>query len=399
MGKPRLKKHRRHKRHAPPGAAPGTLSIPANFTKPVLRLMSYDAQRFDEKPIEDPSELRAILADTSRVHWIDVRGLGDENVLRELAEIFDIHPLALEDIAHVPQRPKIESYDHHLFIIARTVVLKTSHDMESETIALFLGPNYVLTLHEAAPECFDPVIARLRKPGGRHRKSKADYLLYSLLDAIIDNFFPVLEVYGEYLEGLEEETVTHPHAGTLTAIHCAKRELIELRRVLWPQRDMIGNLIREDTDLIAQDVRIYLRDCLDHSIHVMDMVESYREITSGLHDVYLSAVGQRTNEIMRVLTIISTIFIPLTFIVGVYGMNFNTETSAWNMPELNWKYGYPATIAVMVLISAVQLFFFWKKGWIFRVKKEDSNAPAAPQVPVPGTALIPPPPPSQNAPK
>lgn len=383
MRKPRLKKHRKHKQHAPPGAGPGTLSIPSHFSKPTIKLMSYDAQRFDEQDITKVSELKPVLADTSRVHWIDVRGLGDENVLRELAALFNIHPLALEDIAHIPQRPKLEAYENHLFIIARMVVLKASHDMESETVALFLGSNYVLTIHEATPECFDPVIARLRKPGGRHRKWGSDYLLYSLLDAIIDHFFPVLEVYGEYLEGLEEETVTKPHAGTLTAIHCAKRELIELRRVLWPQRDMIGNLIREDSALLSQDVRIYLRDCLDHSIHVMDMVESYRELTSGLHDVYLSAVGQRTNEIMRILTIISTIFIPLTFIVGVYGMNFNTDASPWNMPELNWKYGYPLAVAVMALITLVQLFFFWRKGWIFSSVNKDDAARAGPALPPP----------------
>jgi magnesium transporter len=381
MRKPRLKKHRKHKHHAPPGAGPGTLSIPSHFSKPTIKLMSYDAQRFEEKDIGKVSELKPVLADTTRVHWIDVRGLGDESVLRELAALFNIHPLALEDIAHIPQRPKLEAYENHLFIIARMVVLKASHDMESETVALFLGSNYVLTIHEATPECFDPVIARLRKPGGRHRKWGADYLLYSLLDAIIDHFFPVLEVYGEYLEALEEETVTKPHAGTLTAIHCAKRELIELRRVLWPQRDMIGNLIREDSALLSQDVRIYLRDCLDHSIHVMDMVESYREITSGLHDVYLSAVGQRTNEIMRVLTIISTIFIPLTFIVGVYGMNFNTEASPWNMPELNWKFGYPLAVVVMGLITVVQLYFFWRKGWIFQTTLKDDAAGAGPVLP------------------
>lgn len=364
MGKGRWKKQKR-KRHAQPGASPGTLVIEAAAKKTVLKVISYDAVRFEERTLHRVSELEPLLRDPTLVHWVDVRGLGDEQTLRDIGGLFGIHPLSLEDCVHSQQRPKIENYDSHLFIMARMVMLRAAHDMEADQVGMFLGKNYVLTLQDDTPDCFDPVRARLKRPTGQHRKSGADYLCYSLLDSIVDNYFPVLETFGEYLETLEEETVTRPHPGTLTAIHCAKRELLDMRRVLWPQRDMLVGLLREETTLVTPSTRVYLRDCLDHSVHVMDMIESFREITSGLHDVYLSAVGQRTNEIMKVLTIISTIFIPLTFIAGVYGMNFNTEKSPWNMPELNAYYGYPITMAAMFVIALGLVYYFVRKGWIF----------------------------------
>lgn len=381
MGKARWKKQKR-KRHAHPGASPGTLVIEPAAKKPVIKVISYDATRFEERSFQRVSELEPLLRDPALTHWIDVRGLGDEAMLRDVGALFGIHPLSLEDCVHSQQRPKIENYETHLFIMARMVMLRAAHDMEADQVGMFLGRNYVLTLQDDTPDCFDPVRARLKRPTGQHRKAGADYLCYSLLDAIVDNYFPVLETFGEYLETLEEETVTRPHPGTLTAIHCAKRELLDMRRVLWPQRDMLVGLLREETALVTPSTRVYLRDCLDHSVHVMDMIESFREITSGLHDVYLSAVGQRTNEIMKVLTIISTIFIPLTFIAGVYGMNFNTEKSPWNMPELNLYYGYPVTMAVMFVIGLGLVYYFVRKGWIFSSARSEVGLP--PQALAPG---------------
>jgi len=374
MSRSRWKKQKR-KRHAHPGASPGTLVIEAASKRPALRVISYDAVRFEDRSLNSVAELEPLLKDPVMTHWIDVRGLGDEQTLRELGTLFGIHPLSLEDCVHSQQRPKLENYETHLFIMARMVMLRAAHDMEADQVGMFLGKNYVLTLQDDTPDCFDPVRARLKRPTGQHRKSGADYLCYSLLDAIVDNYFPVLETFGEYLETLEEETVTRPHTGTLTAIHCAKRELLDMRRVLWPQRDMLVGLLREETALVTPSTRVYLRDCLDHSVHVMDMIESFREITSGLHDVYLSAVGQRTNEIMKVLTIISTIFIPLTFIAGVYGMNFNTEKSPWNMPELNWYYGYPITMAGMFVIALGLVYYFVRKGWIFSSVQSEVGPP------------------------
>jgi magnesium transporter len=364
MSRVKIKKLRQKKRHAAPGASPGTL-VMVPGARPTIHVISYDAEHLEERVVEKPSELKHYLDHKSKVTWIDVRGLGDEGSLRELARMFNIHPLALEDVVHSPQRPKTEQYEDHQFVIARMVMLRSKEDMEAEQVSIFLGRNYVLTFQEDTPDCFDPVRERLRRRSGIHRRSGADYLCYSILDAIVDNYFPVLEAYGEYLEELEEQTVTKPVTQTLAHIHAAKRELLDLRRVLWPQRDTINQLIRDESEFISQGVRVFLRDCYDHAVQVMDMVETYREVMSGLHDVYLSSIGNRTNEIMKVLTIISTIFIPLTFIAGVYGMNFHTDKSPWNMPELDWYYGYPVTMFVMLMIGLSLLFYFYRKGWIF----------------------------------
>ncbi|HYF48552.1 MAG TPA: magnesium/cobalt transporter CorA [Planctomycetota bacterium] len=361
----RIHKLHPRKRRAEPGASPGTLTLSGESRKPSLSVISYNRETLEEQTLTGPAEIRRFLDMPDRVTWLAVRGLGDEHVLRELADIFHIHPLALEDVVHSPQRPKVDEYDDHRFIIARMVILKSADDMHAEQISIFLGKNYVLTFMEDVPDCLDPVRNRLRKQGGLHRTHGADYLCYSILDAIIDNYFPVLEAYGEYLETLEDQTVLKPTRRTLSAIHTAKRELLDLRRVIWPQRDTINSLIRDESPLISAPVKVFLRDCHDHAVQVMDMVETYREITSGLHDVYLSSIGNRTNEIMRVLTIISTIFIPLTFIAGVYGMNFKTEASPYNMPELTWYFGYPLCLLLMLLIALSLLYFFKRKGWLF----------------------------------
>jgi magnesium transporter len=214
---------------------------------------------------------------------------------------------------------------------------------------------------------------RIRAGKGAIRKQKGDYLAYTLIDSIIDGFFPVLEAYGERIEELEDEVVTNPTRRTIEKIYQIRRELLALRRAIWPQRDAINVLIRDGSDLISPDVRVYLRDCYDHAVQVMDMVETYRELTSGLMDVYLSSVGNRMNEVMKFLTVMSSIFIPLTFIAGIYGMNFNTEKSPLNMPELNWYWGYPVCLAVMVAIASGLVYFFWRRGWFenFSTIKKD----------------------------
>ncbi|MHC5724992.1 MAG: magnesium/cobalt transporter CorA, partial [Nostoc sp.] len=228
-----------------------------------------------------------------------------------------------------------------------------------------LGKNYLLTVQEEPEhDCFEAVRSRIEKNKGTIRKQGADYLAYALLDAIIDGFFPVLELYGERIEELEEEVIVKPTPQTPQNIYQIRRELLQLRRAIWPQRDAINSLIRDGSELIGEEVRIYLRDCYDHTVQVMDMVETYRELASGLMDVYLSAVGNKMNEIMKVLTIVSTIFIPLTFVAGIYGMNFNTEKSPYNMPELNSYWGYPVCLAVMGAIAFGLLFFFWRRGWL-----------------------------------
>ncbi|HEY9783458.1 MAG TPA: magnesium/cobalt transporter CorA [Leptolyngbyaceae cyanobacterium] len=347
-----------------PGSLPGTLSIEPDATPPVILLFDYNQTALTCQQLATPEECFPYL-DSDSVSWVDVQGLGSENILQRLGQVFKLHPLVLEDIVNVPQRPKVEEYEDQLVVIARMVIPKESgYGFYSEQVSFVLGEHYLLTVQEEPEhDCFEQVRMRIRQNKGVLRKQKADYLAYTLIDAIIDGFFPVLEAYGEYIEDLEEEVVTNPTRQTLQKIYRVRRELLTLRRAIWPQRDAINSLIRDGNELITDHVHIYLRDCYDHAVQVLDMVETYRELTSGLMDVYLSAVSNRMNEIMKLLTVISSIFIPLTFIAGVYGMNFNTEKSPWNMPELNWYWGYPLCLAAMAAIAFGLIYFFWRRGW------------------------------------
>ncbi len=346
------------------GTIPGTLYIEEDASPTKIVLIDYNEINAARVQLNRPEDSIPYL-DTESVSWVDVLGLGCEDVLRRLGKVFDLHPLVLEDIVNVPQRPKVEDYEDHLVIIAQMVMLKEKGDsFWIEQVSLVLGKHYLLTVQEEPTrDCFQPVRDRIRTHKGIIRKQAADYLAYTLLDAIIDGFFPVLEAYGEKIEDLEEEVVTNPTRRTLAKIYQVRRELLALRRAIWPQRDAINSLIRDGSDLISPEVRIYLRDCYDHAVQVMDMVETYRELASGLMDVYLSSVGNKMNEIMKLLTVISSIFIPLTFIAGVYGMNFNTEKSPWNMPELNSYWGYPVCLAAMAATACSLVLFFWRRGW------------------------------------
>ncbi len=347
-----------------PGSMPGTLSIEPDAPHPVIVLIDYNEQTAVRLQVETPEECTPHL-DTESVSWVDVKGLGSEDILTRLGAVFTLHPLVLEDIVNVPQRPKVEEYDDQLLIIAQMVMLRRSgKGFLSEQVSLILGKHYLLTVQEEPEhDCFAAVRERIRLNKGTIRKHNADYLAYTLLDSIIDGFFPILERYGEEIEELEDEVVANPTRQTLEKIHKIKRDLLTLRRSIWPQRDAINSLIRDGSDLISDEVRIYLRDCYDHAVQVLDMVETYRELASSLMDVYLSSVSNRMNEVMKFLTIVSTIFIPLTFIAGVYGMNFNTEKSPFNLPELNWYWGYPLCWAMMIAIATVLVVFFRRKGW------------------------------------
>ncbi len=347
-----------------PGTSPGKLNIPDDAPPAELVLIDYNGERATRSAIADPATIGQCL-ETHTVSWIDVLGLGNLATWAELSSIFKLHPLLVEDIVNVPQRPKIEHYQDQLLIIAVMVVLRADgKGFTKEQVSLVLGKNYLLTVQEEPEEdCFHGVRHRIDGGRGNIRKQGADYLAYCLLDAIIDGFFPVLEYYGELIEDLEEEVMTKPDRSTLERIYQIRRELLTLRRAIWPQRDAINSLIRDGSELISHDVQVYLRDCYDHTIQVMDMVETYRELATGLMDVYLSSVSNKMNEIMKLLTIVSAIFIPLTFIAGVYGMNFNREKSPLNMPELEWYWGYPACLALMAIIAGCLVWFFWKRGW------------------------------------
>lgn len=350
-----------------PGNVPGTLVIDENAYYPEIILIDYNTDNYTKQEIASPEECIPFL-DANSVSWVDVRGLGNLDILQRVGQVFDLHPLVLEDVVNMAERPKTEDYEDQLLIIARMVVPKVNaFGFYSEQVSLVLGKTYLLTVQEEPEhDCFDAVRSRIEKSKGIIRKSGADYLTYALLDAIIDGFFPVLERYGEQIEDLEEEVITKPTQKTLQKIYKIKRELLQLRRAIWPQRDVISSLMRDSGENISDEVRIYLRDCYDHAVQVIDMVETYRELTSGLMDVYLSAVSNKMNEIMKILTVVSSIFIPLTFVAGIYGMNFNTEKSPYNMPELNWYWGYPLCLAVMAAIAGGLLFFFWRRGWLER---------------------------------
>lgn len=347
-----------------PGNLPGTLDINPDAPPPVIVLIDYNEESAIRQELATPEQCAPHL-DSQSVSWVDVKGLGSEDVLQRLGKVFDLHPLVLEDVVNVPQRPKIEEHGNQLVIISRMVTIhEDSQTFESEQVSLILGKHYLLTVQEEPRyDCFGTIRDRIRTSKGSIRRHGPDYLAYTLIDAIIDGFFPVLEAYGEQLEDLEEEVVANPSRQTLQKIHAVKRELLTLRRAIWPQRDAINSLIRDGSPLISEEVRVYLRDCYDHAIQVLDMVETYREIASSLMDVYLSSVSNRMNEVMKFLTVISSIFIPLTFIAGVYGMNFNTEKSPYNMPELNWYLGYPLCLAAMGTIATFLVVLFWRRGW------------------------------------
>ena len=347
-----------------PGSLPGTIDLPSNAAPPDIVLIDYNESSATRLKINTPEECAPYL-DTHSVSWVDVLGLGNEETWLKLSKVFNLHALVLEDVVNVPERPKVDDFDSQIVIIAWMVMLKeNTHGFYIEQVSFVLGEDYLLTVQEEPErDCFSRVRDRIRYNKGIIRQRKADYLAYALLDAIIDGYFPVLEAYGERIEELEDEVVTNPSRQTLQEIYKIRRELLALRRAIWPQRDALNTLIRDSSNLISPEVRIYLRDCYDHAVQVIDIVETYRELSSGLMDVYLSSISNKMNEIMKLLTVISTIFIPLTFIAGVYGMNFNPEKSPWNMPELNWYWGYPVCWAVMIAVAAALVYFFWRRGW------------------------------------
>jgi magnesium transporter len=361
------------KRHAPPGASPGTLIISPKARPTRIRVMQFNADSLVEKDIT-VDELTQYLSDHT-ITWVDVHGLKDEGILRRLSEIFGIHPLALEDVVHTPQRPKAEFYEQHIFFITRMAYMEREHDAEVEQLSMFIGKNYVLTFQNYTTGNLEPVRTRIRGGKGPIRKTGADYVAYAIIDTVLDKYYPILEDLGEEIESIEHLTIAKPDQKTLQRIYHVKRELLDLRRAVWPQRDAISSLMRDESPFISDTVRIYLRDCYDHIIQLMDVIDTYREVSSNLMDIYLSTLSNKTNEVMKVLTIMASIFIPLTFIVGIYGMNFEY------MPELTWKWGYPAVWIVMIVLSGGMLLNFKRRGWLNGSQKESAKSDAG----VPGS--------------
>lgn len=358
----------RHKKRRKPPAQTwtpaGTLLIDPNAAPSVLDVFAFGCDELVEKRLENAGWIEE---NRSKYHvlWINVDGLGDHHVVTELGRIFDLHKLALEDVLHVTQRPKVDVYEGYLFITLRMLYEHESR-VETEQLSLFVGKDFVISFQEGIPgDCLEPVRERLRKDSTRLRAGAADFLAYNLIDAVVDGYFPFLELLGERLETLENEVLIKPSRQVVREIHDIKRDLLIIRRAVWPLREAINPLLREETPIITHETRVFLRDCYDHCIQVVDLVETYRELGSSLMDIYLSSLSNRMNEVMKVLTMITTIFVPLTFIAGIYGMNFNTEKSPYNMPELNARYGYVACILVMAVIAMLQLWFFYSNGWLF----------------------------------
>jgi magnesium transporter len=374
------KNRRRH--HKPlfhrrtlPGASPGTLVADPASRKPVVRVMAYNADHVLERELRsllEIDELRKIV-DTHSVTWVNVEGLGDAEVVERLGSIFGLHRLALEDVLNTHQRSKVEQYGDNLFIVAR--MLEGADKLESDQLGMFLGKRFVVTFQHTVGDCLDPLRERIRRGRGILRTSGTDYLAYAVLDAVVDSYFPILETFGEQIESLDDAIIDSTDGALIARIHDVKNKLLVVRRAIWPLRESLNELMRDPNPLIREDTRIYLRDCADHTFQIMDLVDTYRELTSDLMSLYHSSLSNRMNEIMQVLTVIATIFIPLTFIVGIYGMNFNTAVSPWNMPELNWYYGYPIIWVIMVIVSAALLMLFQRKGWLPRGRRRAKQNP------------------------
>ncbi len=350
----------KRRRHIVPGEAPGLLKLSGDSPAkpPLITLIEYGPDYLEERKDVDSDELLPHL-NNELVTWINIDGLGDLNILRILGKRFNLHPLALEDVLDTGQRPKVEQFDDYLFIVVKMLYLDPEREIGGEQVSMFLGKTFLITLQEEPErDVFGPVRGRIRSGKGRIRHAGSDYLAYALLDSIIDHYYPVLESIGTEIDAIEDELIENPLARPVGSLHEHKRTLTQIRRMVWPLRDVTSLLLHEEPGLIRPETKVYLRDCYDHSVQLMDLVESYRDVLSGLTEVHISSIGLRTNEIMRVLTVITVIFIPLTFIAGVYGMNFT------HMPELAQPYGYFACLLLMLSVAVGQILYFKKRRWL-----------------------------------
>jgi magnesium transporter len=323
-----------------------------------LSVISYDEVNFQEQEV-DAVEKAVAFRKKGSVMWLNVDGVHKPEIIEQVGRSFGVHPLVLEDIADTGQRTKMEDFDDYIFVTLKMFRFgKKEKEIKTEQISLVLGNGFVVSFQEAEGDVFDPIRERLRNNKGRVRKAGADYLVYALMDAVVDNYFLIMEKLGETIEEIEDKLVINPTSETVQKIHGLKRQLIFLRKSVWPLREVISRLERSESPLILKSTFVYLRDVYDHTIQVMDSVDTFRDTLSGMLDIYLSSVSNRMNEVMKVLTVIATIFIPLTFIAGIYGMNFK------DMPELGQAWGYPTTLLLMLAIALVMVIYFRRKKWI-----------------------------------
>lgn len=349
-----INRQRSKKSFLPPGTVEANLSMETQ--KVVITVLQFNESFIEEIVINNVAELKDI-SNSSSVTWINVDGIHNAAVIEKLGTLYQIHPLTMEDIANTDQRPKFEDYDNYVVVMMK--MLYYDSELHNEQLSILLKNNLVITFQEShGGDAFYPIRKRLKEAKGRVRKFGADYLCYALIDAVVDSYFNILEIIGDKIESMDEQLITEPTPDTLNALHTMKREMIFLRKSVWPMRDMVNSLERSENTLIQPTTDVYLRDVHDHVVRVIETVENYRDLINGMMDIYLSSLSNKMNEVMKVLTIISTLFIPVTFIVGVYGMNFDY------MPELRSPYGYGATWIVMLIIMGSLLYYFRRKKWL-----------------------------------
>lgn len=360
---------RRHRQHAArpttPGSSPGQVTADPEALASRMTILAYGPDELVEAELQRADQLRDYVG-RYPVLWLNVDGLKNVQAIEQIGEFFSLHRLALEDVVHTHQRAKTDDYGKVIFVVLRMADLNLG--ATTEQLSMFLGHNFIITFQEEAGDCWEPIRSRLRLGSGQIRTAGPDYLAYALLDAVVDGYFPVLERYGELLEEVEDRLIAQPDRAVLDMLHSVKSGLVLLRRVVWPMREAIASLTRDGTSLIRPQTQIYLRDCHDHVIQVMDLLDIYRELSADLRDLYMSSVSNRINEIMRVLTIISTVFIPMTFIASIYGMNFA------HMPELEWKWGYPLALGAMLATAGVLVATFLRRGWFIPADVTPSNS-------------------------
>lgn len=371
MGKNKPRSRHKHYKVPAPGTSPGLYAIDDEALKPVIVLHTYNDKSHKKEELKNINNIEKLIQDKSYNYWFDIKGLADPTMFETLYSKFDISRLVLEDITSSYQRPKLDEYDNdnYIFSVSRHLYLGEDGTLCNDQISFILSERTLITFQETYSDCFEPVRKRLEIGKGNIRIGGSSYLMYAIMDVIVDNYFSLLNFWGEELDAIEDRLYDRPDKRIMYDTQAIKRSLITIRKIAWPERDKLNDIIRTDSQLISDLTKTYMKDAYDHCIQIIDFIESLKEIASANIDMNLSIISNRMNEIMKVLTIISSIFIPLTFIAGIYGMNFSREDPVTgkvmpdNMPELYSPHGYTYTWIVMGIIAVVQVIYFWCKGW------------------------------------
>jgi len=371
MAKNKTRNKHKHYKLPAPGTSPGLYTVDENALKPIITLHTYNAQSYTKQELEKIDDFNKLTENKDFNYWIDIKGLGDVTIFEKLNSQLHVNHLVLEDITSSYQRPKLEEYDtdNYVFAVSRHLYLNGDENLCNEQISFILTPHTLITFQENYEDCFNPVRKRLEVGKGNIRLGGSSYLMYAVMDVIVDHYFTLLNYWGEGLDAIEDRLYEKPDKRIMFDTQLIKRELISIRRVAWPERDKLNDILRSESSLISSQTKTYVRDAYDHCIQIIDLIESLKEIASSNIDMNLSIVSNRMNEIMKVLTIMSSIFIPLTFIAGIYGMNFSREDPVTgkvllqNMPELYYPHGYMYTLLIMGAIAVLHVIYFWRKGW------------------------------------